>query len=212
MDPARLAEVLDALLPQTQCERCGYPGCRPYAEALARGEAELNQCPPGGEAGVAALAQALQRPPKPLNPVHGEAPQRRWVAVIDESICIGCTKCIQACPVDAIVGSAQRMHTVIAGECSGCELCLPPCPVDCIAMVDAGALLPVAATAPQYRARYLARERRLTRLGEERQRAHERKKAMLKARATATDPSEAPRLSDPVARALAAARARKTAP
>ncbi len=125
---------IDALLPQTQCGQCGYPGCRPYAEAIASGEADINQCPPGGEAGVRALADLLGREPKPLNPEHGEA-SLPSVAVIDEAICIGCTLCIQACPVDAIVGAPKQMHTVIAAECTGCDLCLPPCPVDCIEMV-----------------------------------------------------------------------------
>src|SRR5688500_7502334 len=134
-----LADRLDALLPQTQCTQCGFAGCRPYAEALTAGEADVNQCPPGGEAGIAALAAVLARPVRPLDPARGpfRLPQ---VAVIDEAACIGCTKCIQACPVDAIVGSAQRMHTVIASWCTGCELCLPPCPVDCIVLAAVAAL------------------------------------------------------------------------
>ena len=134
-----LAQRLDALLPQTQCTKCGYDGCRPYAEAIAAGEADVNQCPPGGDEGVAALAALMQRAPKPLNPVNGlyRPPQ---VAVIDEDICIGCTKCIQACPVDAIVGASKLMHTVIASWCTGCELCIPPCPVDCISLAVVAAL------------------------------------------------------------------------
>ena len=134
-----LAQRIDALLPQTQCTKCGYDGCRPYAEAIAGGEADINQCPPGGDEGVVALASLLHREPKPLNPVNGlyRAPQ---VAVIDEAICIGCTKCIQACPVDAIVGASKLMHTVIASWCTGCELCIPPCPVDCISLVGVPAL------------------------------------------------------------------------
>jgi len=129
-----LAVRIDALLPQTQCTRCGYPTCRAYAEAIASGETDINHCPPGGADGVAALAALLDRAAKPLDPANGsEAPP--LVAVIDEAICIGCTKCIQACPVDAIVGAAKRMHTILAAECTGCELCLPPCPVDCIALV-----------------------------------------------------------------------------
>src|SRR5258707_10077215 len=128
-----LAGRIDALLPQTQCTRCGYDGCRPYARAIAGGDADINQCPPGGEAVVASLARLLGRAAKPLNPVNGEyAPPR--LAVIDEEACIGCTKCIQACPVDAIVGASKLMHTVIASWCTGCELCIPPCPVDCIAL------------------------------------------------------------------------------
>jgi electron transport complex protein RnfB len=129
-----VVDQIDALLPQTQCAQCSYPGCRPYAEAIASGEADINQCPPGGEATVEALAQLLGREAKPLNPDNGEH-KPPLVALIDEPRCIGCTLCIQACPVDAIVGAAQRMHTVIADECTGCELCLPPCPVDCIDLV-----------------------------------------------------------------------------
>jgi electron transport complex protein RnfB len=131
-----VADQIDALLPQTQCAQCGFPGCRPYAEAIASGEADINQCPPGGEAGVAALADLLGLEPKALNPENG-AEKPRAVAVIDEQVCIGCTLCIQACPVDAIVGASRQMHTVIAAECTGCDLCLPPCPVDCIDMVVA---------------------------------------------------------------------------
>ena len=129
-------ERIDAALPQTQCGRCGYPACRPYAEAIARGEAAINRCPPGGMAGVATLARITGQPAQPLDPACGaEAPPR--VALIDEDVCIGCTKCIQACPVDAIVGASKLMHTVVADLCTGCELCVAPCPVDCIAMVPA---------------------------------------------------------------------------
>jgi electron transport complex protein RnfB len=126
-----VVDQIDALLPQTQCGQCNYPGCRPYAEAIAADEADINQCPPGGEAGVRALADLLGREPKPLNPDNGEE-AARTVVVIDEARCIGCTLCIQACPVDAIIGAAKLMHTVIESECTGCDLCLPPCPVDCI--------------------------------------------------------------------------------
>jgi electron transport complex protein RnfB len=134
-----LSQRIDALLPQTQCTRCGYDGCRPYAEAIAQGRADINQCPPGGDATVVSLARMLGREPKPLNPDNGvyRPPQ---VAVIDEAICIGCTKCIQVCPVDAIVGASKLMHTVIASWCTGCELCIPPCPVDCIALEPVAAL------------------------------------------------------------------------
>ncbi len=125
---------IDALLPQTQCGQCGFPGCRPYAEALAAGQAEINQCPPGGEAGIQALADLLGRDPKPLNPDNGTV-RSKMVAIIDQQTCIGCTLCIQACPVDAILGAPKLMHTVIAKECTGCELCMAPCPVDCINMV-----------------------------------------------------------------------------
>jgi electron transport complex protein RnfB len=128
-----LVNKIEALLPQTQCGQCNYPGCRPYAEAIAKGDADINQCPPGGEAGVKALANLLGLEPKPLNAEMGpEKPKR--VALIDEEHCIGCTLCIQACPVDAIIGAPKFMHTVIASECTGCDLCLPPCPVDCISM------------------------------------------------------------------------------
>ena len=131
---ATLAARIDALLPQTQCTRCGFPTCRAYADAIATHDADIDRCPPGGEEGVAALAALLGTAAKPLDPKYGreEAPR---VAFIDEAICIGCTKCIQACPVDAIVGASKLMHTVIPELCTGCELCLPPCPVDCIDLV-----------------------------------------------------------------------------
>ena len=129
-----LADQIEDLLPQTQCTKCGYPACRPYAEAIAEGAASYNQCPPGGEEGVKRLATLLGKPVIPLNPVHG-IERARPVAVIDECACIGCTLCIQACPVDAIVGAAKQMHTVIPELCTGCDLCVPPCPVDCIAML-----------------------------------------------------------------------------
>jgi electron transport complex protein RnfB len=128
----RLAEHLDALLPQTQCGRCTFAGCRPYADALAHGQAAPNQCPPGGNHTAAQLAQLLGKPVMPVDPQFGVHRSQPIVAWIDESTCIGCTKCIQACPVDAIVGASRFMHTVIAEECTGCELCIPPCPVDCI--------------------------------------------------------------------------------
>lgn len=128
-----LAEKIDALLPQTQCGQCGFPGCRPYAEAMAKGEADINRCPPGGQTTIISLADLLGREPIPLDAEVGEE-KPKMVAIIDENICIGCTLCIQACPVDAILGAAKQMHTIIEAECTGCELCLEPCPVDCITM------------------------------------------------------------------------------
>ncbi|WP_105507714.1 electron transport complex subunit RsxB [Paraburkholderia sp. BL21I4N1] len=133
-DNKTLADRIEDLLPQTQCTKCGYPACRPYAEAVASGEALYNQCPPGGAEGVARLAALLGKPAIPLNSANGvERP--RPLAVIDEQVCIGCTLCMQACPVDAIVGAPKQMHTVIAERCTGCDLCVPPCPVDCIALL-----------------------------------------------------------------------------
>jgi electron transport complex protein RnfB len=133
-DEAQLIDRIDEVLPQTQCRRCTYDGCRPYATAIARGEADINQCPPGGEQTVRALAAILMRKPKAVDSKFGTMPSHAAVAWIDEPVCIGCTKCILACPVDAIVGASKFMHTVIAAECTGCELCIPPCPVDCIEM------------------------------------------------------------------------------
>lgn len=127
-----IAEQINAILPQTQCGQCGYPGCKPYAEAIAAGD-KINKCPPGGEATIQALAELLGVEPEPLDAVEGEKPE--MVAFIREAECIGCTKCIQACPVDAILGAARQMHTVIASECTGCDLCVEPCPVDCIDMI-----------------------------------------------------------------------------
>jgi H+/Na+-translocating ferredoxin:NAD+ oxidoreductase subunit B len=127
----RLVDQLDALLPQTQCGQCRYPGCRPYAAAMARGEADIDRCPPGGDATVRALAELLGREPRRVDPGYGSS-HGPVVAWIDEERCIGCARCLPACPVDAIVGASRYAHTVIAGQCTGCELCLPPCPVDCI--------------------------------------------------------------------------------
>jgi electron transport complex protein RnfB len=128
-----LVDKIDAVLPQTQCGQCGYPGCKPYATAIASGEADINKCPPGGEEGIHKLADLLGVEFKPFG--EGTQPRPKAVAFIDENTCIGCTLCIQACPVDAISGAAKQMHTVIAAECTGCELCVAPCPVDCISMV-----------------------------------------------------------------------------
>lgn len=159
---APLIDEIDALLPQTQCRQCGYAGCHPYAEAIGRGVADINRCPPGGDAVIADLAGLLQREKIALDTTYGvsKAPA---VALIDEAWCIGCTLCIQACPVDAIVGAAKLMHTVIADECTGCELCIPPCPVDCIQMVT------VAQSGEP-----ASREHRLTRAAHARARYHAR--------------------------------------
>ena len=135
-DHASLATRINAALPQTQCTRCGYPDCAGYAQAIAEGEADINQCPPGGAEGITRLAQLTGRAELPLNPVHGtEGP--RNVVFIDEAWCIGCTLCVKACPTDAILGSNKHMHTVIEAHCTGCELCIPVCPVDCILLENA---------------------------------------------------------------------------
>jgi electron transport complex protein RnfB len=162
------ADDIDALLPQTQCTRCGYSGCRPYAEAIATGTADINQCPPGGSATIVTLATLLHREPLPLNPANGlEGPA--LVAQIDEDICIGCAKCLPPCPVDAIIGTRKQMHTVVAELCTGCELCIAPCPVDCIRMVPRGDLVDApSAPEPSYnRERFHAHNARLARQADE---------------------------------------------
>ena len=198
-----LTECIDALLPQTQCRQCGYTGCKPYAEAVAAGNAEINRCPPGGIEVIGELARLLARTPKPLDAACGVT-KASAVAIIDEAWCIGCTLCIQACPVDAIAGAAKVMHTVIADSCTGCELCIPPCPVDCIQMAavarpsdraddktaDRMARMARAALA---RSRYLARNKRIATRKQQAQRsvpgtavtAHEKKKQSAVARAVA---------------------------
>ncbi|MBD8882237.1 RnfABCDGE type electron transport complex subunit B [Rhodanobacter sp. 7MK24] len=193
-----LADRIDALLPQTQCEQCGYRGCRPYAEAIARGEAQINQCPPGGAAGIAKLATLLHRPALPLNPANGIEKPRMLARVIEDE-CIGCTKCIQACPVDAIVGAAKLMHTVLTDDCTGCELCVPACPVDCIVLEP----MPLAqidqAHADAARGHFRQREARLARETAERE-------AELAARKAAVDTAAS---TNPVLAALARARAKQ---
>ncbi|MFO1412318.1 MAG: RnfABCDGE type electron transport complex subunit B [Burkholderiales bacterium] len=193
---AALADAIDAALPQTQCTRCGYAGCAPYAQALARGEADLDRCPPGGDAVVSVLARLTGRPAKPVDPACG-TPGPLQVAVVDESRCIGCTLCIQACPVDAIVGAQKRMHAVLASLCSGCELCVPPCPVDCIAMVPADRPW-TADDATAARERHRARGARLAR----HERIASRKSAVV---------DDAARRRAAVDAALARARARRAA-
>lgn len=168
-----LIDQIDAVLPQTQCGKCGYSGCRPYAEAIAKGQADINQCPPGGQDGILKIAELLDVPPKPLNAAHGFPLPYKAVAIIDERLCIGCTFCLKACPVDAIAGAAKQMHTVIAAECTGCELCIAPCPMDCIRLIPADENatgtdnLPAAARKQQIadhaRTRYQRRQQRLER-------------------------------------------------
>ena len=197
-----LADRIDALLPQTQCEQCGYHGCRPYAEAIARGEADINRCPPGGAAGIEKLAALLQRPVLPLDPTHGvEKP--RMLARIVEADCIGCTKCIQACPVDAIVGASKLMHTVLADDCTGCELCVPACPVDCIVLEPMPPAQIDAVHADAARAHFQRREARLQHQRDERE-------AELAARKAAVDTAAGP--INPVLAALARAKAKQQEP
>lgn len=214
-----LAERIDAALPQTQCTRCGYPDCRRYAEAVAAGEAEINQCPPGGAEGVARLAAITGRPALPLDPDKG-VEATRGVAVIDEAWCIGCTLCIKACPVDCIVGAAKKMHTVIEAECTGCELCLPACPVDCIAMApvtgeSSGWSAWSSAQAAQARERYAFRQRRLAREKRENDErlaakaAH--KLADLANQTLHTDPAVIERKRAVIEAAMARARAQRAA-
>jgi electron transport complex protein RnfB len=163
---AELVDRIDALLPQTQCTRCGYPGCRPYATAIAHGQAPINRCPPGGSAGIDALAALLGRAPLPLDPACGREEPARVARIVAEA-CIGCARCLPACPVDAIVGARQFLHTVLARDCNGCELCLPACPVDCIRMELRCADAPPP-TAAQNRARIEQRGTRHQRLQQER--------------------------------------------
>lgn len=175
MSASSLADRIDALLPQTQCTRCGYAACAPYAAAIASNEADIDRCPPGGAATIAALARLLGRDIKPLNPECGvEGPPR--VACIDESRCIGCAKCLAPCPVDAIVGAAKYLHTVLAERCTGCELCIAPCPVDCIEMRAAAAAHP-ANDAALNRTRFAGHTQRIALRAEERRREIAAKKA-----------------------------------
>jgi electron transport complex protein RnfB len=172
-----LVVELDALLPQTQCGECGYPGCMPYAEALAQGVAPINKCPPGGVVVVAALGKVLGIDPKPYLQEAEDNTRAPSIAVIREAECIGCTKCIKACPVDAIIGSAKTMHTVITHECTGCGLCVEPCPVDCIDLVEV--------SEEQYnrdlaRKRFNAKKTRLLRLEHEQQQMYREKRLLAK--------------------------------
>ncbi|WP_408647834.1 RnfABCDGE type electron transport complex subunit B [Xenophilus arseniciresistens] len=204
----RLADLLLDALPQTQCTRCGYPDCAGYAQALAQGEAEIDQCPPGGREGVARLAALTGHAVRPLNPAFGgEAPRR--LAVIDEAWCIGCTQCLDACPTDAILGINKRMHTVIEAHCTGCELCLPVCPVDCIAMEEAtpgrtGWQAWSAEQAGAARARYALHR---ARLGSREHRAQDADDAGTGDEAAAAAAQQAARKRSVVEAALARARA-----
>jgi electron transport complex protein RnfB len=194
-----LADNIDTLLPQTQCEQCGFHGCRPYAEAIAADEAGIDRCPPGGAAGIARLAALLDRPVVPLDRSRGvEKP--RTLARIVEADCIGCTKCVQVCPVDAIVGAAKLMHTVVTDLCTGCELCVPACPVDCIDLDP----MPLGQRddrvhADAARQRFQRREARL---------AGERQDRERRLAANKVDVA-APAARNPVLEALARAKARK---
>lgn len=197
-----LVDRIDALLPQTQCEQCGYHGCRPYAEAIARGDAPINFCPPGGETGIAKLAALLDQPILPLDPEHGiEKP--RSLARIVEADCIGCTKCIQVCPVDAIVGTAKWMHTVVMDDCTGCELCIPACPVDCIDLEPMPPAQIDQVHADRARQHF---QRRETRLLQQR----ERRDTELAARKAEVDTPAGP--VNPVLAALARAKAKQQDP
>ncbi len=193
-DKINLIDRIDAILPQTQCQKCGFAGCKPYATAIAEGRADINQCPPGGEEGIDQLAKLLGTRSKPLNTAHG-VPEPKTIAFIDESACIGCTFCIRACPVDAIVGAAKQMHTVITAECTGCELCITPCPMDCISMVPAPQIISSGQQTKKEAANH-ARERyqlRLQRLAREKQEQAEKlvqkaiKKKQANVEATAKD-------------------------
>ena len=197
-----LADRIDTLLPQTQCTQCGYPDCRGYAEAIADNRAGIDQCPPGGDAGIAALSILTGKPVIPLNPVHGSH-KPFALALIDEAHCIGCTLCIQACPVDAILGAVKQMHTVLTDECTGCELCIAPCPVDCISMVPAPRPVAEAQQRQQANHWHLRHQQRQLRQSREKQ----ERSARLAAKALAKQ--QDPHFADPIKQAkIAAALAR----
>jgi Na+-translocating ferredoxin:NAD+ oxidoreductase subunit B len=211
------ARRLHAALPQTQCTRCGYPDCAGYAQAIAAGEAQINQCPPGGAEGIALLAALTGRPVVPLNPLNGQE-SARTVAVIDEHWCIGCTLCIKVCPTDAILGTNKRMHTVVERYCTGCELCIPVCPVDCIALENVtgertGWQAWSQTQADEALQRYEARRIRLAREADEHaarlEAKAEAKLADLPAQTHGAEGAEADRKRAVIEAALARARARK---
>jgi electron transport complex protein RnfB len=211
-----LADQIEDLLPQTQCTKCGYPSCRLYAEAIANGDAQINQCPPGGAEGIARIAGLLDEPIIALNPDNGiERP--RPVAVIDESLCIGCTLCIQACPVDAILGGAKLMHTIITDLCTGCDLCVAPCPVDCIAMVPVtGDLTGWAAWSQEQadaaRARHDLRNARLQREKAEHEAMLAERVTRMREAPTAESQAEQDRKKAIIDAAIARARQKKAEP
>ena len=204
-----LTDRIDAWLPQTQCTQCGYPRCRAYAEAVAGGKADINQCPPGNEVTIQALAALLHTAPKPLGPQFGQH-KPRTVAIIKESVCIGCRKCLDVCPVDAILGARKRMHTVITQNCTGCELCLPPCPVDCITMAP---VIPVSDSEP-WAGYALAEASRWRTLSEKRLRRLARRKQARrgktsKSASTSILPSDADKIRAEIHAALERVRAKK---
>jgi electron transport complex protein RnfB len=173
-----LSKKIDAMLPQTQCRKCGYDGCLPYALAISQGLADINQCPPGGESGIRKLADLLGVASKPLNPVHGTE-QPRLIAVINEAECIGCTKCIPPCPVDAVIGAPKQMHSIIAQQCTGCELCVAPCPVNCISMQPSPLPAWNTADAEQAKRRYLSRNQRMAKQEADKVARRQRQKQQL---------------------------------
>ncbi len=204
-----LIEAVDAWLPQTQCTQCGYPRCLDYARAVVDGDADINQCPPGGDVTIRGLAALLGRIPRPLNTDYGEH-KPRTVVRIDEPRCIGCTLCIQACPVDAIVGASKRMHTVIESECTGCELCLPPCPVDCIDVLPAAPPADAGDSPwPEYTLAETQRARRRTRARLERLAHRERRRRLERMHGRARSRAGQGRMQQEISAAVSRVRARR---